>query len=290
MVETEIAQNNKKTPDKFIDIEKIIGNKNPRLLKLLPSFIVNYLKRILHQDEINDFIFRHNHLYGLEFVSCIVAEFSKKVHVYGSHNIPTDSRILISSNHPLGGLDGVALMQAAGKVRSDILFPVNDILMNLTNIKNLFIPINKHGSNSQNVRIINETFASDVAMLFFPAGLVSRKQKGGIIKDLEWKKTFISYSKKYKRDIIPTYIGGQNSNFFYNFARWRKKLGIKQNIEMLYLVNEFYKQKDKTIDIIFGKPIPYTTFDKRFTDVEWALKIKEYVYQLKDNHELAFEF
>ena len=140
------------------------------------------------------------------------------------------------------------------------------------------------------MRIINETFASDVAMLFFPAGLVSRKQKGGIIKDLEWKKTFISYSKKYKRDIIPTYIGGQNSNFFYNFARWRKKLGIKQNIEMLYLVNEFYKQKDKTIDIIFGKPIPYTTFDKRFTDVEWALKIKEYVYQLKDNHELAFEF
>jgi len=289
MSDTVSAQPLETKPEKFIDIDKVIGNKNPRLLKILPGFILNYLKRILHEDEINDFIARNGHLYDLEFTARIVAEFSKQVNVFGIENIPKDKRILISSNHPLGGLDGVALMDAAGKVRPDILFPVNDILMNITNIKNLFIPINKHGSNSQNVRIINDTFASDVAILYFPAGLVSRKQKHGIIKDLEWKKTFISYSRKYQRDIIPTFIDGQNSNFFYNFARFRKNMGIKQNLEMLYLVNELYKFKDKTIDIIFGKPIPFTTFDKRFTDQQWALKIKEYVYRLKQNHESEFE-
>ncbi|MEI6123117.1 MAG: glycerol acyltransferase [Bacteroidota bacterium] len=290
MPQTETLKTQEKTPKKFIDIEQVIGNKNPRLLKLLPGFVLNYLKRILHQDEINDFISRNGHLYDLEFTERIVHEFSKQVNVFGIQNIPASPhRILISSNHPLGGLDGVALIHVAGSVRPDILFPVNDILMNIINIKNLFIPINKHGSNSQNIRIINDTFASDVSILFFPAGLVSRKQKHGIIKDLEWKKTFISYARKYKRDIIPTFIDGHNSNFFYNFACFRKNIGIKQNIEMLYLVNELYKYKDKTLDIIFGKPIPYTTFDKRFTDQEWSAKIKEHVYGLKLNHESEFE-
>jgi putative hemolysin len=139
------------------------------------------------------------------------------------------------------------------------------------------------------LRIINETFASDVSVLYFPAGLVSRKQKHGIIKDLEWKKTFISYAKKYKRNIVPAFIEGRNSNFFYNLANFRKRIGIKQNIEMLYLVDEFYKQKDKCLGIYFGKPINYTVFDKRFTDLEWAGKVKEHVYELKQNNSKEFE-
>jgi len=288
MPETEL-NTSRKTFDKFIDIKKVIGNKNPKLLKILPNFIISYLKRIIHEDEINDFINRHSDKFGLEFVEQIVLEFSKSVNTTGLENIPTDSRIIIASNHPLGGLDGVALMHVAGKVRNDILFPVNDLLMNLQNIKNLFIPINKHGTNAQNLRVINETFASDVSVLYFPAGLVSRKQKHGIIKDLDWKKTFITYAKKYKRDIVPTFIEGRNSDFFYNLANFRKRIGIKQNIEMLYLVDEFYKQKDKNLGIYFGKPISYTTFDKRFTDLEWADKIKAHAYKLKENNAIDFE-
>jgi putative hemolysin len=275
--------------NKFIDIKKVIGNKNPGLLKILPYFIINYLKHIVHEDEINEFINRHSDKFGLDFVEQIVLEFSKSIEVHGLENIPADNRIIIASNHPLGGLDGVALMHIAGKVRKDILFPVNDILMNLQNIKDLFIPINKHGSNSHNLRIINETFASDVSVLYFPAGLVSRKQKHGIIEDLEWKKTFITYAKKYKRNIVPAFIEGRNSNFFYNLANFRKRIGIKQNIEMLYLVDEFYKQKDKCLGIYFGKPINYTVFDKRFTDLEWAGKVKEHVYKLRQNNSKEFE-
>lgn len=276
-------------PDgKFIEVERVIGSKKPGLLKVLPGFIINYLKRIIHQDEINDFIERNKSVYGLEFVERIVHEFIRQLNTKGVENIPTGKRILIASNHPLGGLDGVALMHVAGKIRPDILFPVNDLLMNLENIKNLFIPINKHGSNSQNLKIINDTFASEVSVLYFPAGLCSRKQKHGIIEDLEWKKTFISYARKYQRDVVPTFIDGRNSDFFYNLARLRKMIGIKQNIEMLYLVDEMYKQKNKTINIIVGKPIPFETFDKRFSDNQWAQKVKEHVYRLSSYSQAEF--
>jgi putative hemolysin len=271
------------TPAKkdFVDVKKVIGNKNPRLLKMMPGFIIRYLKRTIHQDEINEFIRAYGHYYGLEFANKIIEAFGINVVATGTDNIPVDGRYIISANHPLGGLDGIALITMAGKIRKDILFPVNDILMNLENLKELFIPINKHGSNAENIAIIDGTFNSDVVILYFPAGLVSRKQKKGIIKDLDWKKTFITKARKSKRNIVPAHIDGQNTNFFYNLARFRKRIGMKQNIEMLYLVDELYKQRGKTIHITFGKPIPYETFDRRFNDAAWAAKIKEHVYNLE---------
>jgi len=193
----------------------------------------------------------------------------------------------VAANHPLGGLDGMALMWAVGKVRKDIVFPVNDLLMNLDNLKELFIPINKHGSNAGNVRLIDETYASEKAILYFPAGLCSRKGKGGIC-DLEWKKSFIAKTRVHQRDIIPAFIEGRNSEWFYNLARWRSRLGIKANIEMLYLVDEMYKQRNKDIYITFGKRIPYTEFDRRYKDLAWAQILKHHVYSLSKNPEAAF--
>jgi putative hemolysin len=153
--------------------------------------------------------------------------------------------------------------------------------MNVPGLQPLFIPINKHGKNTDNVQLIDETFASEKVILYFPAGLVSRKQKGGVIRDLEWKKTFITKARKYQRDIIPVHISCRNSDFFYNLANWRKRLGIKANLEMLYLVDEMVKQKDKPVRIRFGVPIPYGTFDKTRTDSQWAQWMKERVYSLE---------
>jgi len=181
----------------------------------------------------------------------------------------------------------MALMWVIGKIRKDIVFPVNDLLMNIPNLKDLFIPINKHGSNASNIRIIEDTFASDKAMLYFPAGLCSRKQKDGIC-DLEWKKSFITKARTHKRDIIPCFINGRNSDWFYNLARIRAFLRIKSNIEMLYLVDEMYKQRDKEIVITFGKPISYTIFDKQKTDLSWAQILKSHVYSLQRNRNSLF--
>ncbi len=268
------------TEQNLIDIERIIASKSERTLKYMPGFIIDYLKRIVHQDYLNEFLNRQSDVVGLDFVRAALDEFEIKVKVEGLERIDPQKKYIIAATHPIGSMDGLALMDVVGKIRKDILFPVNDLLMNLPNTKPLFIPINKHGSNIENARIIDRAFASDAMMLFFPAGLVSRRKKG-VIRDLEWKKTFIRKSRDYHRDIVPTYIEGVNSSFFYNLANWRARLGIKTNLEMLYLVDEGLKQRGKEVKIIFGEAIPFQTFDRSKKDIEWAKYVKEEVYKLR---------
>lgn len=268
-----------KITERTIDLEKVFREKNKSASRFIPGFIFGLLRKIVHEKEINRVLWDYRDTEGLPFVDVLVDDFGSKVSHTGIENIPSDGRFIISANHPLGGLDGIVLMHVMGKVKKNIVFPVNDILLFIPNLQPLFIPINKHGSNSENLRIIDETFASDKTMLFFPAGLVSRKQKGGI-KDLEWKKTFITKAIKFKRDIIPTYIDGKNSNFFYRLASIRKRLGIKANIEMLFLPNEMFHQKNKPINFIIGQPIPYQTFNKTYNYKQWAAKVKAYVYAM----------
>lgn len=264
----------------FIDVERILASKSKNALKYTPRFIVAYLKRIVHQDYINKFLEEQKDNIGLDFVRAVLEEFDIKLNVQGLENIDPEKKYIIAANHPIGSMDGVALMDVLGKVRKDLIFPVNDLLMNLPNLQPLFIPINKHGSNIENARIIDRAFASNVMMLYFPAGLVSRRKKG-VIEDLEWKKTFIRKSRDYERDIIPTYIEGENSSFFYNLANWRARLGIKINLEMLFLADEMFKQRAKEIKIIFGKPIPHKTFDRSKKDIDWARDVKKQVYILR---------
>ncbi|PLW96387.1 MAG: glycerol acyltransferase [Marinilabiliales bacterium] len=272
----------------LVDIEKVIKDKSPTLKKMLPGFITAYLKRIIHQDELNFYLTEYAHLQGVEFIDAVLGYINTKLELVGLENIPKTEKCIIASNHPLGGLDGMALMLAVSHVRGDIVFPVNDILMNVKNLESLFIPINKHGSNAENIKIINDTFASDKVVCYFPAGLVSRKT-GSEIRDMEWKSTFITKAKRFNRDIIPTHISGRNTNFFYNLANIRKKLGVKANLEMLYLVDEFHKQKNQTLVITFGPNIPYQTFDKRFTAAQWADLVKQYVYKMGAGYKEAFE-
>ncbi len=263
-----------------IDVDELIHSKNPKLKSLLPRFIINYLKRIIHQDEINDFLANHKDTFGIDFADEVINLFRTKINIVNPENIPSEGRYIVASNHPLGGLDGIVLISTFGKKRKDLFFPVNDLLLYLQNLNNIFIPINKHGKNStEGVRQINQAFESDALILYFPAGLCSRKQKG-VICDLEWKKTIVSKAKQYKRDIIPVYFEARNSNFFYNLANLRKRFGIKANIEMLYLSNEMYKQKDQTFTITIGNPISHETFTKEKTDIDWANWIKNEVYLL----------
>lgn len=267
---------------KFIIIRDVIGRKNPKLLKWMPGFLLRYIERIVHEDDINAVMKNIGHLEGLDFVDALITqELKVNVELKGAENIPLTGGIVFASNHPLGGLDGVAFMHALGKYRKDLKFLVNDILMNIKNLGPLFIPINKHGGQAREaMRAIDETYASDQAMLVFPAGLVSRKRKNGVIKDLEWKKSFISKAKKNKKDIIPVFIEGRNSDFFYNLARFRKNIGIGANIEMFYLADEMFAQRGKKVTIVIGKPISYTHFDSSRTEQEWAEKVKEIVYAM----------
>ena len=160
--------------------------------------------------------------------------------------------------------------------------------MHLPNLKPLFIPVNKHGSNASNIATFNETFGSEKTVLYFPAGLCSRKTGDKII-DLGWKKTFLSKARKFNRNIIPVHISGRNSAFFYNLANFRKWIGLKVNLEMLFLVDEVFKQKNKNIVITFGQPIPIEVFDKKHTDKQWANQLRTHVYKLEKEPGLTFK-
>ncbi len=268
--------------EKFIQIREVIRKKSPTLAKWIPKPLMTYLERTIHEDDINYIMNTYHDKFGLEFVDSLLKELQVNVHLEGAENIPLDESVIFASNHPLGGLDGIAFMHAIGKYRKDVKFLVNDILMNIRNLEPLFIPVNKVGSQSKSgIAAIENAYASDQALLVFPAGLVSRKINGKIV-DLEWKKSFISKAKKYKKDIVPVFIDGQNSKFFYNLARIRNKLGLKANIEMLYLPDELFSQRGKDITIKIGEKISYTHFDNSKNERQWAAEMKDMVYAMAD--------
>lgn len=264
----------------FIDIKKLVKSKNPKLAKLIPGFIYNYLKKVLHQDEINDFMAKNGHLKNEFFCSAVLNKFNIKIEIEGIENIPIDEGVILAMNHPLGGMDAMALVHGLQERRKDIKFIVNDLLLNLAPLKELFVGVNKHGSNERQLHVqMTELFSSDAAIGIFPAGLVSRRKKG-VVSDLEWKKTFIRYAKRHDKQIVPIYIEGRLSNFFYNLSNFRSFIGIKANIEMLYLSDELFKQRNKTIRFVVGKPIHVSDFSKEKSDEVIANEIKNNVYLL----------
>lgn len=267
-----------------VDIEHALKSKNPKLHKMLPGFVMRYIKRVTHEKEMNEFLAVHGHKYDFDFIEAVLDYFKINLKVKGLENIPEKGGVVIACNHPLGGLDALALMHAVSKKRTDIKFIVNDILLQITNLQGIFVGVNKHGRNSNNsLSTIDSLYASEHAVMIFPAGLVSRKQKGEV-KDLEWKKSFISRSKKYERNIVPVHIKAKNSKKFYNLALWRKRFGIKANIEMFYLIDEMYKQHNQSITITIGEAIPSFVLDKSNTDQVWAEKLKEHVYALESGN------
>ena len=273
---------------KKVDIGKVIEEKSPRFFKLMPKFLLRKIKSLLHESDINNIL---KNLYGkeqLDFISGGLKELQVMSSNYGLEKIPRKKGVVIVANHPLGGLDGLALINEIGKHRKDIKFLVNDILSKIEPFKPYFIPINKHGLNSrENILRLEELFASDKCIVIFPSGLVSRKKRG-IVQDLEWRKTFVTKAKKYNKPIYPVYISGQNSNRFYKIAKWRSLFGIKINLEMFFLVDEMFKQKGNTIEITMGKLIEPKFLDNKKNDSEWAQVIKNYVYNIKNNINLEF--
>ena len=270
--------------EKTIDISEILKGKMGAKAKYVPAPVVSWLKKIAHQDEVNKFLWDSRELTGTPWLEECVRYLDMTLDFEGEENLPSkdDGKLYtFVSNHPLGGIDGVALGSIIGrKYDSRFRYLVNDLLMNLPGLAPLCIPINKTGSQSRNFPAMVEAgFQSDYHMLMFPAGLCSRKIDGEI-RDLPWKKTFLSKSIEYKRDIVPIHFSGQNSNFFYRLANFSDRHIKKVNIAMLFLVDEMYKNVHKTFKVSFGKPIPWQTFDKSKTPMEWVKFVYDRVYEL----------
>lgn len=274
----------KQVTEKTIDIDELLKSKMGSKARWVPRPLVSWLKRIIHQEEVNAYLWESRHLTGTEWLEECVRYLDMTLELVGEENLPPkdDGRLYtFVSNHPLGGEDGVALGAIIGRhYDSRFRYLVNDLLMNLPGLAPLCIPINKTGNQSRNFPAMVESgFQSDNHMLMFPAGICSRRQ-GDAIRDVEWKKTFVTKSVQYQRDVVPIHFGGQNSDFFYRLANFSDRYVKKVNIAMLFLVDEMYKNTHKTFRVAIGKPIPWQTFDNSRTAAQWAQYVKDRVYEL----------
>lgn len=268
-----------------IDIDKVLRDKAGKKAGYIPRFIVSWLKKTIHEEEINSFLEEEGDRQGVPWLWDCLRYLGVELKVEGREHLPApdDGKLYtFVSNHPLGGQDGVALGAVLGEhYDGRIKYLVNDILMNLHGLAPLCIPINTTGKKSRDFpKMVEAGFAGKDNIIMFPAGLCSRRQKDGQIRDLAWKKTFITKSVSSQRDVVPIFFSGSNSKFFYRLANICKRLHIKFNIAMLFLVDEMYKNRNKTFTIKIGKPIPWQTFDRSRSDQEWAAYVREKVYQL----------
>lgn len=261
-----------------IDIETIV---RARAGKKVPGFVINWLKKFIHQDFINTYL-RKGYV-GVDFCEHCVEYLGVTIDVKGLENLPKDGRLCtFVSNHPLGAIDGVTLGMILGKAYDGkIKYLVNDLLMNLEGLAPLCVPINKLGKQARNFpAIVESAFSGDNHVVMFPAGICSRKQNG-VIRDLPWGKTFITKSLSHKRDVVPIRFEGENSKRFYRIANICKWLHLKFNLAMLFLPDEMYRSQGKHYTVHIGKPIPYQNFDKSKTPIEWAQWVKDSVYEIK---------
>lgn len=266
-----------------IDIDRILREKAGTKYRYIPKFLINYLRRIVHEEELNAFIFNSRHLKGVEYLQACMQFLDVTLHIKGKEYLPAEDAApcIFVSNHPLGGIDGVAIGAALGEhYHGRIRYMVNDLLMNVAGLAPLCIPINKTGAQSRNLpEQIAQGLAEPNHLIMFPAGICSRRHKG-IVSDLPWGKQFIVQSVKTQRDVVPLHFSGCNSDFFYRLANLREALGLKFNIEMIYLADEMMKNRHKEFTLTVGKPIPWQTFDQSKRPLEWSRYVREISYKL----------
>ena len=274
----------KQVTEKTIDLDLILSSKMGSKAKFVPRPFVSWLKRVIHQDEVNRFLWESRHLSGTEWLEECVRYLDMTLQIVGEENLPAkdDGKLYtFVSNHPLGGADGVALGSIIGRhYDGRFRYLVNDLLMNLPGLAPVCIPINKTGSQSRSFpQMVEDGFKSGNHILMFPAGICSRRIDGKV-QDIAWKKTFITKSVEYQRDVVPIHFSGSNSDFFYKLASFYDKYVKKINLAMLFLVDEMYKNVHKSFQVTIGKPIPWQTFDKSKSASTWAQEVRSRVYAL----------
>ena len=241
------------TGGKFIDIESLIKTNKPELYKKLPHFVISLFKKIICEDKINRLLSLYGHLYGTDFIDAVFKDLDVEITCRGLENVVKGRRYVFAANHPLGGIDGLAVISSVCKNFGPSKAVVNDLLMNIVNLRPVFCGVNVYGHNTPEIlRSIEELYASDENVCVFPAGLCSRKI-GGKVQDLPWKKNFIEKAVKADLPVVPVFVEALNSGFFYNTALLRKKLGIKFNYELVLLPSEVFKFQGKPITLHFGR-------------------------------------
>jgi 1-acyl-sn-glycerol-3-phosphate acyltransferase len=279
----EVLENKKNEEVFYIDLDNLINSQKSNLVKRLPRFIVSYLKRIIKQDELNRQLDYLKDKYDIGFIRAHIEYLNINLENYGLENLHETGRYIFACNHPLGAIDFYAALIPLRERYPVVKALANDILLGIKKLKALFLPVNAFGrSPIEYHQLMKEAYASEIQIMTFPSGEVSRK-RGKEIVDGQWHRSFIRNAVEYQRNVIPVYIHARNSDRFYRLGSYRKKLGIKLNFELFLLPDEMIRQKNKTIQVVFGKPIPWQHFDGSKSHLEWAQVVKGMVYDLKNS-------
>lgn len=264
-----------------IDVAAVLSQRLGPAARRIPAWLVSRLEKLICQDRLNEMLAVAYPARGADFCRAVTSHLGISLDVSGRENLPADPRVLIVSNHPLGGLDGMALIQVFADIYgSDIKFVVNDLLSAVEPLSDVFLPVNKHGSQSRAaIKAIDDTFASDRPVIMFPAGLCSRR-RDGVVADLEWQKMFVQKARESGRPIVPVRFVGQNSSRFYRWASWRERLGIRFNYEMVLLPSEIFRAEGSRFRIVIGKPVDTAALpaDPRRA----AAEVRKTVYSLQE--------
>lgn len=269
-----------------INIKAIVRERLGGASRLVPNYFVRKLEKLICQERLNDLLARNYPMEGADFCHGVLEKLNVTVEAVNVDRLPSaeNRRVIIACNHPLGGLDGMALIDFfTQRYGGNLKFIVNDLLMAVKPLAPVFLPINKHGRQSrESLTAIDQVMRGDDPVLIFPAGLCSRQlMSGGEIADLEWKKMFINRAIAFQRDIVPLYFDGENSSRFYSFARRRESLGLKFNFEMALLPSEVFKAEGKTFRINCGYPIPWQSLTGGTEAQSEAAFVRHKVYELK---------
>ena len=266
---------------KKIDVAAILRAKAPKLADKLPRFVINWLRLTVHEADFNYIRENYWDLPPQAFIRACFRDWHISYSMDGLEKLERDGRYLFVANHPFGGMDGLMLIDKLIDHFGDVRVVVNDILRAIEPLDELWVPVNKHGSQSSDyARRFEEVFFGDKQILTFPAGLCSRRIDGRV-QDTEWKLNFLKKAYASGRQIVPIFVEGRLSNFFYNLSNLRKKLGIKANIEMLWLPDEMFAQHDSHFRLQVGQPIPLEELQAVGTLREQVAYIREKCYALE---------
>ncbi len=258
--------------------------KHP-MLKSKP--VINSLNAMLKLDKVNAFLKEHSDKKDFDFIDAILQHLNFSYFMSNKHrnNIPSEGRLVIVANHPLGGLDGIALLRAISEVRKDVKIVANQVLSEIPNLADVLLPYNVFSFRNQknNILRIEEALANEEAVIFFPAGEVSRLQTNGI-KDKKWMKGAVSFASKMKAPVLPIFIEGKNSAGFYTSSL------LNRHFSTFLLPGELFKSKDKHITLNIGNIIPADSFTHSGLNEKIQSKLlRKHVYRLAKNKQDIFK-
>lgn len=288
MTDIALTENVHSCPDRpmRIDVGAVLRSKLGPRARFIPRFVVRGIESIIKAPQLNALLANNHGKTGADFCKGALSDLNVKVSYVGMENLPPRSqrRVIFACNHPLGGADGLALIAFMHDYYGgNVYVVVNDILMAVEPLRDVFIPVNKHGSQSHSSLLqLDKVLQSDNPVLFFPAGLVSRLKNNGEISDLKWHKTFVNKAIAHSRPVVPLFFSGENSKFFYKFARFRERLGLKFNIEMVRLPAELVRLNNTVLTVCCGKPVPVSDL-KSGKEIDSSVeRVRRMVYSLKE--------